>query len=181
MKDQFRRIYFDGLLYLTNRVIARIPSHTLRLWFYRNVMQFKIESHSFIFMDAWFDCKCGFSMGKNSVINQRCRLDNRGGIQIGENASISSDVIILTADHDPASKTFAGRTRKVIIEDYVFVGTRALILPGVKVGKGAVIAAGSVVSKNVPEYAIVAGCPAKEISTRSRELDYQTNYNRLFF
>ena len=64
-------------------------------------------------------------IGENSVINQRCRLDARGFITIGENVSISPEVHIITADHDIATDDIGGRTRPVTIGDFVFVGSRA--------------------------------------------------------
>ena len=119
-------------------------------------------------------------MGEGSVINERCRMDNRGGLEIGRSVSISADVIVLTADHDAESAVMEGRTRPVKIEDYVWVGTRAMILPGVTVGRGAVIAAGAVVTKSVPEYTIVAGVPARPVKTRTKNLNYECYYRRLF-
>jgi acetyltransferase-like isoleucine patch superfamily enzyme len=180
MNDFIRRARFDGLLYLCNRIVAEIPSHTLRLGFYRHVMAFEIGNRSFIFMGASFDCRGGFYLGDHSVINERCRLDNRGTLRIGDNVSVSSEVCILTADHDPQSETFSGRNRTVEIEDYVFIGTRALILPGCKIGRGAMVAAGSVVTRNVEPFAIVAGNPAKPIGQRPPNLSYQLDYARFF-
>ena len=103
-----------------------------------------------------------------------------GGIQIGNAVSISSEVLILTADHDPGSTDFAGRNRKVIIEDYVWIGTRAMILPGVTIGRGAIVAAGAVVSKNVEPFTVVAGVPAQCIKKRRQDINYRLNYHRLF-
>lgn len=180
MKNIIARIYFDGILYLTNRVVSHIPSHVIRLFFYRYCLGLGIGANSHIFMEAWFDSKKNFKMGKNSVINQNCRLDNRGGITIGDNVSISAEVCILTADHDLQSSDFAGRIRPVIIEDYVFIGTRAMILPGVVLGKGCAVAAGAVVTRNIPPFTIVAGVPAKSIGKRTADLQYRLNYRRLF-
>jgi maltose O-acetyltransferase len=180
MNHFIKRIYADGFLYLTNRVVARIPLHVIRLSFYRYCLCLEIGTDSYIFMDAWFDSNKNFKMGSNSVINQKCRLDNRGGIIIGENVSISAEVCILTADHDLQTCDLAGRHRPVHIEDYVFIGTRAMILPGVTLGKGCAVAAGAVVTKNVPPFTIVAGVPAKPIGTRPTELQYRLNYCRLF-
>ncbi len=180
MSTPLRRVRFDGLLYLCNHIIAELPSHTLRLGFYRSVMQFDIGRRSFIFMGARFDCSGNFSLGDHSVINEHCRLDNRGSLRIGNNVSISSEVCILTADHDPQSESFAGRNRHVELEDNVFIGTRALILPGTRIGRSAFVAAGSVVTKDVEPFAIVAGNPAKLIGQRPQNLNYQLNYARLF-
>jgi maltose O-acetyltransferase len=175
-----RRIQFDGLLFLCNRVVAHIPSHAFRKFFYRSVMKFEIGEKSFIFCRAHFDTRAAFRMGRHSTINAECRLDNRGGITIGDNVSISAQVCILTADHDPGSRTFVGRERAVRIEDHAFVGTRAMILPGTTIGRGAVVAAGAIVTKDVSPLAIVAGSPAKEIGRREPTLDYQVDYCRLF-
>ena len=175
-----RRLWFDGVLFLCNYVVGHLPCHALRRWFYRVVMRFEIGERAFVFMGAQFDARGHFKLGDYSTINQRCRLDNRGGLDIGSNVSISADVCILTADHDPQSASFAGRTRPVRMGDYVFIGTRAMILPGVTIGQGAVVAAGAVVTKDVEERSIVAGCPAREIGKRGAELAYQIGYHRFF-
>lgn len=171
----------EGTLYFTNHVLNYIPLHFIRLYFYRVFLQFEIGSGSTIFMGAWFDTIKQFKIGKNSVINQKCRLDNRGSIAIGDNVSISSEVCILTADHDLQSYDLKGRCRPVNIEDYVFIGTRAMILPGVTLGKGSAIAAGAVVTKNVSPFTIVAGVPAKPIGKRQTNLQYHSRYRRLFW
>lgn len=165
-------------LYLCNHYIAHIPSHRLRLWFYKNIMGFNIGENSTCLMKLIVDFNRGLTIGKNSVVNGRCRLDTRGGITIGDNVSISSDVTILTADHDMNTPDFAGRNNPVIIHDYVWVGTGAMIMPGITIGKGAVVAAGSVVTKNVEPYHVVAGVPAKFIKERSKNLNYTAKYKR---
>jgi maltose O-acetyltransferase len=175
-----RNALHEGRLYLANYVVAWIPSHSIRLFFYRHVMKARIGAGSSIFMGAWMDTPRGFTLGRGSTINQKCRLDSRGGITIGNNVSISAEVCILTADHDVQSADLAARLSAVSIDDYVFVGTRAMILPGVVLGKGSVVAAGAVVTKSVPPYAIVAGVPARPIGTRNQELDYSVVYRRLF-
>jgi acetyltransferase-like isoleucine patch superfamily enzyme len=154
--------------------------HTIRLWYYRKVMGFQIGKDSSIFMNCTFDAAKGFKMGANSVINANCRLDTRGGIDIGDNVSISSEVIILTADHDMNSPNFAGRNKPIKINDYVWIGTRVLILPGISIGNGAIAAAGSVITKDIVDYSVVAGIPGKVIKNRTHNLSYKLNYRRLF-
>jgi acetyltransferase-like isoleucine patch superfamily enzyme len=143
-------------------------------------MKFDIGENSCIFMGAWFDTWGGFKIGKNSVVNHNCRMDTRGGITIGDNVSISADVFILTADHDLLDLKFQGRVGSVTIEDYVFIGTRAMILRGVTLGKGSAVAAGSIVTKDVLPFTIVAGIPAKKIGSRPKNLDYTCHYHKLF-
>jgi maltose O-acetyltransferase len=167
-------------LYICNNVVSKLPSHNIRLWYYRNIMKFEIGLQSYIFMHCRFDWAKNLTIGNNSVINAYCRIDNRGGIIIGNNVSISEECILLTADHDPQSSEFIGRNAPIIIDDYCWVGTRATILPGKTLSTGCVIAAGSIVTKHVEPYTIVAGIPAKRISNRIEILNYQLNYKRKF-
>ena len=131
-------------------------------------------------MDAWFKSRGNFRIGENSVINEWCRLDNRGMITIGANVSISADVTLLTADHDLQDPEFKGRERGVTIADYVFIGTCAMVMPGVTIGRGAAVAAGAVVTRDVGPYDIVAGIPARKIGQRTAELTYRLCYKPLF-
>lgn len=119
-------------------------------------------------------------MGQNSVINENCRIDTRGGVLIGKNVVISSEAVILTATHDPRSPQFEGVRKTVFVHDYAWIGLRALILPGVTLGEGSVVAAGAVVTKSVQPGDTVAGVPARVISSGRSEFNYQTNYRRLF-
>lgn len=174
------RVLSELRLYICNRFVSSIPSHTFRLWFYRKIMKFVIGKGSNIFMDCNFDSTEKLIIGENCVINGKCRIDTRGGVIIGNNVSVSGEVTILTADHDIDTVGLDGRQKKVTIGDFVWIGTRAIILPGVTIEKGAVIAAGSVVTKDVSAFNVVAGVPAKFIRTRPTELSYKSNYYRLF-
>ena len=172
---------FDALLYVCNRLVAYFPSGRVRLGFYRQAMLLDIAPGVRILSGLWLDCRGHCRIGANTVINQNCRLDNRGGIEIGANVSISPDVHILTADHDLASPDFKGRELPVRIGDRAFVGSRAIILPGVTLGEGCGVGAGSVVTKDVGRGAIVAGVPARVIGSRPENLLYHTTYRRHFF
>jgi maltose O-acetyltransferase len=109
-------------------------------------------------------------IGDNSGIGTRCEL--YGKIKIGKDVMIASEVIILTRNHKfhrtdiPMILQGMDEEQPVIIEDDVWIGIRAIIMPGVKIGKGSIIAAGSVVTKNIGEYSIVGGVPAKLIRKR---------------
>jgi acetyltransferase-like isoleucine patch superfamily enzyme len=174
-----RYIFSEFLIYSTNHLVNHVPAHWFRLFWYRTVMRFKIGPKSSVLLGTHFDTRQNVNIGAGSTINERCRLDNRGGLFIGDSVSISADVILLTADHDVQSSHFEGRTRPIQIGDHVFIGTRAMVLPGVKLGEGCVVAAGSVVTKDVPAFAIVAGIPAKKIGERNQSLQYDAYYRRL--
>ena len=156
---------FDFILWLCNRLIAYVPSGRMRLFFYRRVMRFKFDPKANLLSGTWCDCLGNVSIGKNSVINQNCRLDNRGGLMIGENVSISPEVHLITADHDIQSEDFHGRKAQITINERVFIGSRATVLPGVTIHEGAVVAACACVTKDVPPHTIVGAYrPASSVS-----------------
>ena len=86
----------------------------------------------------------------------------------------------MTLGHDPQSSDFADRGGDVVIGNRVWIGYRAIILPGITIGEGAVVGAGAVVTKDVEPFAIMAGNPARKIGERSKELSYRLNYDPIF-
>lgn len=86
----------------------------------------------------------------------------------------------MTAEHDIDDPYFVGTEAPVHIGDYAWISSRATILPGVRIGNGAVVAAGAVVTKDVPDYTVVGGVPAKLIGVRNNQLKYEIDYFRLF-
>ena len=120
-------------------------------------------------------------IGDNTVINQRCILDGRGiGLEINNNVDIGPHTHIWTLSHDVKSSNHKVIKAKTVIEEDCWIASRVTILPGVTIKKGAVIAAGSVVTKDVEEYTIVAGNPAKPIGERNSKLNYKNNYQPPF-
>lgn len=157
--------------YISNNIINHIPIWAIRRLYYK-IFRMKIGNKTEINMSVVMWKLHKIKVGNNSHINRDCFLDARAGITIGSNVSISHRVNIVTGSHNPNSKHFEGIFRPVIIEDYVWIGIGATILQGVKIGKGAVVAAGSVVAKDIPPFMIVGGVPSKKISMRNSELDY---------
>lgn len=110
------------------------------------------------------------SIGNNSGIGVRCRI--RGPLTIGDNVMMGPEVIILSGGHGyqrvdiPMIAQPTPPRRKTLIGNDIWIGTRAIIMPGIKIGDGVIIGAGSVVTKDVPDYAIIGGCPAKVIRFR---------------
>lgn len=143
-------------------------------------MAFDLDPTSSIFMGTHFTAARHLVMKRNSVINANCHIDVRGKILIGENVSISDKVSLVTGDHNPADPHFMARFRSIVIEDHVFIGVGAIILGNVVIGKGAVVAAGSVVATSVEPYTIVGGVPARKIGDRSKEIVRDRPYSRLF-
>ncbi len=168
------------LLFTQNYLITYIPSHCLRRLWLRLLMGIKIGQGSSTHMGLRLYSYGHIVIGDHCVIDRDCVLDGRGEIVIGNNVNISPEVMILTAYHDPDAEDFAGVEKPVVIEDYAWIATRALILPGVKIGRGAIVAAGAVVTKDVPPQAIVGGNPARFIRDRKGNQQYELNYVRLF-
>ena len=164
-------------MYIANHFINRVPSYYIRNWFYRNIFRVKIGRGTAIHMGLKLFTIGGIEIGENCVINRDCLIDGRGSVKIGENVNISPEVMIWTADHDPKSPDFAGRIGNVNIGDFAWLSTRSIILPGVIIGTGSVVAAGAVVTSNVSPYSIVAGVPARRIGERARNLSYRLNYS----
>jgi len=144
-------------------------------------MNFEIGEGSSIFMGCRFDCAGGLSIGRNSTINDGCFLDTRGGIRIGDNVAITSGVWISTVKHDLESIDFSATAQAVEIADFAFIGRRAVILQGCQIGRGAVLGAGSTLTKSIPSFEVWAGNPARKIGERQQQdLQYTCRYLRLF-
>lgn len=127
------------------------------------------------FFDPW-----GIKIGHNSIIGNDAMLDGRCGITIGNNVSISMGVWIWTMEHDPQDPGYGIKSGVVQIDDYAWISCRVVILPGVKIGRGAVVAAGAVVTKDVEPFSIVGGVPAKKIGTRTVNLNYKLDFHKSF-
>lgn len=162
------------LNYLTNHVVAHVPSHAVRRLWYRHAIGIHFGPRASVLLGAsiWFHGpretrRVGAAIGRNTRINRDCTLDIRSGLKIGDNVSISPEVMILGGLHDVNDPTFPDvNPGPTMIEDHVFIGSRAMLLGGVIVGRGAVIAAGAVVHKDVPPMTIVGGVPAKPLGLR---------------
>ena len=152
----------NGLQYLYNRVITHIPFNPLRIWFVRRLGG-DIGDHVYLFGGSEVDGFKGLRIAGQCHIGRHCLLDARGGLTIGSNVVIAGYCLVLTADHDPQDPDFAGRLGRVVIADRVWIGSRATILRGVTVGEGSVVAAGAVVTTDVPPWSIVGGVPARVI------------------
>lgn len=149
-----------------------LPSKHLRKWMLmfagvkmsmnvNFVGRFTIRNHKGLTIED------GVSIGPNVL------LDARNGLTIEKNAVIAYEAIIWTWNHDYNDVHFCGKGAPVKIGKYSWVCSRSIILPGVTIGDGSVVASGAIVTKDVPPYAIVAGIPARVIGQRQqRAYDY---------
>jgi acetyltransferase-like isoleucine patch superfamily enzyme len=168
---------YDAVDFLAE-AIGWLPSHVVRRLLYKHLLRIHIATGTSIHRGCRFYKPRGVQIGALTVINRDVLLDGRMGLIIGDNVSVSEGVAIFTLEHDPNSPEFANRGAPVHIADRTFIGARAIILPGVTVGEGAVVAAGAVVTHDVPPYAIVGGVPARPIGERCRDLSYMLDYRK---
>ena len=163
--------FLQGVFYLLLRLLSHIPCQ----WFRKIVLRLlgaQIDRSAVLYGGFEIRSPRKLKIGANSCIGHKATLDARGGLTIGNNVNFSSEVMIWTAQHDYRDPMFGTDFKPVTIGDYVWLGPRCIILPGVTVGEGAVVAAGAVVTKDVEPYIVVGGVPAKQIGTRPRELNY---------
>lgn len=170
--------------YLPNHMINKIPFYCIRNLYYRKIMGIDLGKGSSIHLKTFIQganpLKKRAIIGKNTSIGRNAYLDLRGGLEIGDSVSISPDVKLITAQHEINDSKFKYITKKIKINNFVWLGTSVIILPGVEIGEGAVVAAGSVVTKNIEPYEVVGGNPAKKIKNRKAELNYEVRYFPLF-
>ncbi len=161
--------------YIATAIISKFPSFTLRHWYYKKILKYRIGKDSSIHM-GFFPTGLNINIGDNVVVNRNVYFDGRIGITVKNNVSISPEVYIVSMEHEPNDSMFKTRGGEVIIEDHVWIGVRAILLPGIHISEGAVIGAGAVVTKDVEPYAIMAGVPARKIGERSRKIEYRCKY-----
>ena len=147
------------------RFVGFIPIHTIRKVFYW-ASGINMPFNSTIHIGANFFKPSNISIGHDTIIGDHCFLDGRAPLKIGNHVGIASQVLIYNDEHDINSPDYGNSFGPVEIGDYVFIGPRAIILPNIKIGKGAVVAAGAIVTRDIPDFEIWGGVPAKKISDR---------------
>jgi len=157
--------------------VGWLPSNRARCLLWRGLGA-QIGPHTSLHRNGRFYRPSQVRVGGHCVILRDVLLDGRMGIEIGDNVNISEGVLIFSLHHDMSSPEFAPEGALVMISDHVFIGARAVILPGVTIGRGAVVAAGAVVTKDVAPLSIVGGVPAREIGSRPDVLTYTLDYRK---
>jgi len=169
-----------GIQFLFLKLLAHVPCQWLRKFVLR-LLGANIELSAVLYGGFEIRSPRKLKIGANSCIGHKATLDARGGLTIGERVNLSSEVMIWTAQHNYRSPTFETDFKPVEIGNYAWIGPRCIILPGVTIGEGAVVGAGAVVTKDVEPYTVVGGVPAKKISDRPENLNYNPAANPVPF
>ncbi len=154
--------------WILNVIIGNVPWAVVRNFYYRKVCRISIGKNTEIWSGVRF---AGGAMDKISI-GDYCTIPHYtffvagDSIVIGNNVVFGHGVELYTSDHDPDDPYFSRRDAPITIHDNVWIGSSAIILKGVTVGEGAVVAAGSVVTRDVEAFNIVGGNPAKLIRER---------------
>lgn len=170
MSKPIKAIYY-ALVLFGNAIWNKIPSRHLRKWFYQ-LLGAKMGKRTFPCRRVEILFPRGLKLGDGVAVGWFAELDARGGITVDHDTNISSHVKLITGSHDINDDKFTADFLPIHIGHHVWIGTGAIILQGVKIGDGAVVAAGAVVTKDITAYEIWGGVPARKIGERSKNLGY---------
>ena len=134
----------------------------------RELFYNQIGENSIVYNQLTVVCPKNVKIGKNVTVMNGALMMSAGGITIEDNVLIAANVQLISNNHDPYDR-YVITCKPILIKEGAWVGAGATILPGVTVGKHAIIGANSVVSKDIPDYAVAVGCPAKVIKYLEKE------------
>jgi acetyltransferase-like isoleucine patch superfamily enzyme len=165
-----QRVRNTSRSYFSSKVaynIGRLHGLKLRIFLYRKIGM-KVGRNCVVRRGVYLGSPNELELGDGSFIG-RANLYCTGGVKIGKNVNVSDGAVIITAKHDVNSPSFEALYEPITVNDWAWIATNAIVLAGVTIGEGAVIAAGAVVTKDVSPYSIVGGNPAKVIGERKKQ------------
>jgi maltose O-acetyltransferase len=179
MRRHNLRDYIPPREFALNVLASRIPlTNTRQLAYELLGVEFEERSSTNIMMHTEVQNPKGIVLGARTIVGRHCHLDGRGGLQTHADVNISSYAQLITAGHDVHSTDFSGSTGRIEIGARAWIATAAIVLQGVTVGEGAVVAAGSLVRADVAPFTVVGGVPARVIGTRREDLAYELSHRR---
>jgi putative colanic acid biosynthesis acetyltransferase WcaF len=163
--------------WLLNHIVCRIPLVASRMaWYSRFGVDFEDHRTGVIMLGSEVHEPRRLRIGRNCAIGKQCVLDARGEITIGRDVNISSHAQLQTAKHLIDDPDFMHDYSPIAIGDRAWIAEGAMVLGGVTIGEGAVVAARAVVSKDVAPFTVVGGVPARPIRERARDLRYHLSW-----
>lgn len=166
------RVLFNIYSWLTNIlwVVVDLLPQILRLAIFKLMLK-KFGKASTIDYGTYIRYPSQVRIGEHTMINRGCRMlasfhHKDVEIVIGNHVAVAPEACFLAAGHDYRQLNLPDTAASIVVGDYVWIGARSVILQGVTIGEGAVVAAGSVVTNDVPAYSVVGGCPARVIKNR---------------
>jgi acetyltransferase-like isoleucine patch superfamily enzyme len=169
-----------GFQTLFNMIGTHVPSRSLRRWWLARLGA-SIARDAVVYRGTTVLGAGRLVIGRRSQVGWRCVLDARGGLTLGDDVMVASDSRLISADHDVRSPDFAVRYGSVRLEQRAWLGTGAMVLQGVTIGRGAVVAAGAVATRDVEPLTIVGGIPARPFATRPDGLTYEIGPSPRFY
>jgi putative colanic acid biosynthesis acetyltransferase WcaF len=174
---RIRRMVPPPSHWVLTSVVCKVPLARHRMaWYARSGVGFEDHRTGIIMLGSEISSPERLQIGRNTAIGRRCVLDARGGITIGRDVNISSYARLQTAKHIVDDPGFGHLFSPIVIGDRAWIAEGAVVLGGVTVGEGAVVAANAVVTKDVEPFAVVGGVPAQFIRRRSSDLRYHLQW-----
>jgi acetyltransferase-like isoleucine patch superfamily enzyme len=183
LAERARLVARNALLFGANRIVGPMPGHAMRLAYYRTALGWDIGEHTTIHHGLKiFGGRGRVRIGRRSTFQMDCLIVGAGmdDLWIGDNVAVAYRAALIMGSHDVLAPGFDGITGPITIEEHVFIGTGAMVLLGVTLGRGTVVTAGSVVTKSTPPYSIVRGNPAQVVGRRPQNLAYSAEHTWLF-
>jgi hypothetical protein len=146
---------------LSLAISAKKPTDPEYKGLLEELLEREIDGSVAIVSPFYCDCGCRLRVGKNVIVNKGATIFPAGGVEIADNVLIGPDVKIVTVNHDFRDRRDCLRFGKVTVEENAWICVGAIVCPGVRIGKNAVVAAGAVVTKDVPDNVMVGGNPAR--------------------
>ena len=165
LKDGIAEFICETVKYLPRGVRHNSIINKFRKFAYK-LAGLKIGKRSFIYNGVTIICPHNITIGDDSFINYGCLMSAYSKIEINNRITIAYNCSLITESHNPYSPDFEAIIKPIIIKDNVWIGANSVILQGVVIEEGSIIAAGSIVNSNVEPYSIYAGAPAKKIKER---------------
>lgn len=168
-RTAWRLAYAATVKWLPMSCYSRI-SKLVRGWFAKRILESSGDNIN-IEREATFGSRT--RLGDNSGIGVNCEL--HGEVRIGNDVMMAPEVVMYTANHSfedmdtPMRLQGDDESRPITVGNDVWIGRRAMVMPGVSIGNGSIVAAGAVVTRDVPEFSVVAGVPAKVVKMRASD------------